>query len=347
MVRPLENNLINKLLFFFLLILVVILLAVYGIYRSLSTPYAHQHTANYLEVKKGTNLTQLSLELKEKGIIAHEALFRRYAQLTGKARSIKEGYYVLPEKISPLELLDLLISGKTANVQITLPEGRTSWEYFDILKPELPQLDVVVWDSLVNDEYFAAQCSVHAPTLEGYLYPETYLFPVGSSERDVLFILTGQFFRSIQSIPLDSSEVYRKYGLHGLITLASIVEEEAMVKSEQKIISGVFYNRLTKDWPLGADPTVRFFLKKLTGPLYLSDLRNTSPYNTRLHVGLPPGPISNPGLDAIDAAAFPAETPYMFFVAKDDGSREHFFSETNRQHDRYKVKRRENQKNSR
>src|SRR5690606_12383156 len=130
--------------------------------------------------------------------------------------------------------------------------------------------------------------------------------------------------------------MYAKYGRHGWVTLASIVEEEAAVASEQDLIAGVFYNRLVQGWSLGADPTVRFAVRKPTGPLYVSDLNSNSPYNTRKFPGLPPGPICSPGRGALRSSLNPMATDKMYFVAKDDGTREHFFSVDNSAHVRYK-----------
>jgi len=132
-----------------------------------------------------------------------------------------------------------------------------------------------------------------------------------------------------------------KYSLHEVLTLASIVEKEATLASERGRIAGVFHNRLKKGWPLGADPTVRYIFRKFDGPLYVSELNSDSPYNTRRFAGLPPGPICSPGLGAIQAGAKPDSTDDMFFVALWDGSGAHDFSVTNAEHDRKKLKIRE------
>ena len=132
------------------------------------------------------------------------------------------------------------------------------------------------------------------------------------------------------------SELKQKYSHHQLVTLASIIEREATLFSEQPLISGVFHNRLRKGYPLGADPTVRFALKKFGGPLRVSELNCPSPYNTRRFSGLPPGPICSPGKGALTAAAQPFKTKNLYFVAKWDGSGEHDFSVTNAEHERKK-----------
>jgi UPF0755 protein len=132
--------------------------------------------------------------------------------------------------------------------------------------------------------------------------------------------------------------IKEKYTPHQIMTVASIVEKEATLASERGRIAGVFHNRLRKGWPLGADPTVRYIFRRFDGPLYVSQLNSDSPYNTRKFAGLPPGPICSPGLGAIKASAKPDSTEDMFFVALWDGSGAHYFSKTNAEHDKMKLK---------
>jgi UPF0755 protein len=229
-----------------------------------------------------------------------------------------------------------------ATQMITIPEGKASYEIFSILKAKFP-LDSLRFDSLVHSPDFARACNLKSPDLEGYLFPETYVLPWKVTERDVLKVMTRRFLAVEKEFDL-TSPMYVKYGQRGWVTLASIVEKEAAVPAEQEPIAGVFYNRLTQGWSLGADPTVRFAKRKPTGPLLVSDLNCDSPYNTRKFPGLPPGPICNPGRGALRAALRPMQTDKMYFVAKDDGSREHFFSVDNTDHVRFKDVAAENRK---
>jgi len=296
----------------------------------------------YFEIKPGQSLKSLAKQLQQQGLVLDHRLFYRYLQFTGKDKLIKKGVYQIPTTNSIQSLAELFSSGKTASIAVTLPEGRTSWEIYTLLKPWFA-LDSAVFDSLIDSPAFAKACGIEAPNLEGYLFPDTYYFPINAREHTILKIVTEHFLKQTKNISYNDSWVYQKYGFTGVLTLASIVEEEAAVAHEQKEIAGVFINRLKKGWPLGADPTVRFAIKKLTGPLYVSELQNNSPYNTRKFKGLPPGPISNPGVNAIRAVLNPAQTQNMFFVAKDDGSHEHFFAKTLGQHNQYKVVRKKNQ----
>ncbi|HOX52594.1 MAG TPA: endolytic transglycosylase MltG, partial [Fibrobacteria bacterium] len=174
--------------------------------------------------------------------------------------------------------------------------------------------------------------------MEGYLFPDTYLFDGSESPMDIARALHKRFRKVIQEAgDTATSPVWKTYGLHGVATLASIVEREAAVRTEAPRIAGVFWLRLQQDIPLGADPTVRYALGKFTGSLTKSDLAFDSPYNTRLYAGLIPGPIANAGKDALRAAMFPDDAGgWLYFVAKDDGSREHFFAKDLNQHVRYK-----------
>jgi hypothetical protein len=149
-------------------------------------------------------------------------------------------------------------------------------------------------------------------------------------------MLVNRFHEVMEDFELEDNAFVGKYGVHGLVTLASIVEKEAAVRREQRRIAGVFHNRLRKGWSLGADPTVRFAVRKMTATLRKGDLAVNSPYNTRRFTGLPPGPICSPGEAALRATLNPETTRMMFFVAKDDGSRQHFFTETYADHIKYK-----------
>jgi UPF0755 protein len=261
-------------------------------------------------------------------------VFRLFLRLTRQDRKIRAGYFYVRPSNSALDLAYKLTNGKMATQSITIPEGRASWEVYSILKAKFP-LDSLKFDSLVHAPDFARACGVQAPDLEGYLFPETYVLPWRVTERDVIKVMVKRFLAVEKEFDLDAP-MYRKYGQRGWVTLASIVEKEAAVPKEQDPIAGVFWNRLNQGWSLGADPTVRFAVRKPTGPLLVSDLNCDSPYNTRRFTGLPPGPICNPGRGALRAALRPMPTDKMYFVAKDDGSREHFFSVDNRDHLRFK-----------
>lgn len=286
------------------------------------------------EVPKKVSLQSLSEDLAEKGLIRNPTIFRAFLRLTGQDKKIRAGYYYVKPSNSVLEMASLLTAGKQATRTVTIPEGKTSWEIYGILKSQF-RLDSLVFDSLAHSPEFARAVRVDALSLEGYLFPDTYVLPWRMDEREVLKVMVRRFHDVISGFDL-GGPVIEKHGVHGWVTLASIVEEESAIPSEQELIAGVFYNRLVQGWSLGADPTVRYALRKLTGPLYVSELDNNSPYNTRKFTGLPPGPICSPGRGALKASLRPIKTDKMYFVAKDDGSREHFFSVNGFEHGRFK-----------
>jgi UPF0755 protein len=148
---------------------------------------------------------------------------------------------------------------------------------------------------LASDSSFISKLGITAPSLEGYLFPETYRFPEQAKAEDVLKKMTDLFKRSYSKIQIDP-EIESRFSIHEIITLASIVEKEATLPEERTRIAGVFHNRLRKGYPLGADPTVRYIFRKFNGPLRVSELNSDNPYNTRKFSGLPPGPICSPGL---------------------------------------------------
>lgn len=287
------------------------------------------------EVPEKTTARALVKDLHEQKLIAWPSALRFVLRVTGWETRIRAGYYYLSPRNSVMEIAMKLTSGEMATRAMTIPEGKASWEIFGIVDNYFP-LDSLVFDSLVNSREFAASLGVESPTLEGYLYPDTYVVPWKLSERDLLAMLVGRFQEVLAELDLEDNEFVQKHGVHGLVTLASIVEKEAAVRREQRRIAGVFHNRLRKGWSLGADPTVRYAVRKMTATLRKDDLAVNSPYNTRRFTGLPPGPIANPGEAALRATLNPEKTRMMFFVAKDDGSREHFFTETYAEHNKYK-----------
>jgi UPF0755 protein len=310
-----------------------------------SIPKPASETGMEIDPKTGTilyqvavkaNLTSLAQDMEAKGLIVSAKVFKYFLVASRQDKKIRAGYFYINPSNSIVDLVWKLTSGKMATRTVTIPEGKTSWEIYSILKSHFP-LDSLKFDSLVHARAFVLSCKIKAPSLEGYLFPDTYVLPWKVTERDVIKVLVGRFLEVSQEFDRNGA-VYSKYGELGWLTLASIVEKEAAVPTEQDLIAGVFYNRLRLGWSLGADPTVRFAVRKPTGPLFVSDLDNNSPYNTRKFTGLPPGPICNPGRGALRAALNPIKTDKMFFVAKDNGSREHFFSVDNPEHLRFKAK---------
>ncbi|MDR1813041.1 MAG: endolytic transglycosylase MltG [Candidatus Fibromonas sp.] len=290
-----------------------------------------------LEIPKGYGAAQVGRLLQKGGVIESARSFKWWCSLHPGKANFKTGWYSIPTGQSIEQIAAILSSGKTATIRVTIPEGRASWEIAGILAKSQLKLDSVKLDSLMHSKAFTDSLTVEAKDLEGYLLPNTYDFPYGTNEQGAIKFLVRENLRLRDELQILNSPVWNELGSwHRILTMASVVEEETGLPQERPRIAGVFLNRLRIGMPLGADPTVRFIFRNLTGPIYRSQLASDNPYNTRKFVGLMPGPISNPGRLAIEAVLFPMQTEDLYFVAKDDGSREHFFSRTLIEHNSYK-----------
>ena len=289
-----------------------------------------------IEIPNGTPASRVGDLLSKKGIWTDELAYKIWNKLTQP--SIQKGWYEIPPHVTLDEIGEILGSGKTATRRVTIPEGRASWEMPAYLKKAFPELDEDRWNKLVQSAEFAKSLGLDAKSLEGYLLPDTYPFPIDADEETILRQMVAANLKLRDQLEEDSANsMWKTLGnWHKVLTLASVVEEETGIPEERPLIAGVFHNRLKIGMPLGADPTVRFIFRNLTGPIYKSQLNSDSPYNTRKFKGLMPGPISNPGRKAIEATLHPASTEALYFVAKDDGSMTHFFSKTLADHNKYK-----------
>ena len=242
------------------------------------------------------------------------------------------GKYRFSTGISNSELFHSLTEGENAaTISTTLAEGLTARQQAHILTRTLG-IDSTRFMNLIQDRKFMQSFGIESPSLEGFLFPETYGFRWQVEEKEIVSKLVKKF----QSFYTDSLQVRAKaLGLttNQVVTLASIVEGEARLAVERSTISGVYHNRLRKGMKLEADPTVRYTLENEPRRIYYNDLRIDNPYNTYKNPGLPPGPINNPGGSSILAALFPATHTYLFFVA--DGLGGHKFSSTYAEHLRY------------
>jgi len=291
-----------------------------------------------VEIPHGSGPLAVGKILEEAHLISSARHFQWYCRVFRIGSDLKAGHFEIPPASTIPVIAEIITGSKEAAIRVTIPEGRASWEIFDIYKMSFPNLDSARWDSLVHDNGFAQELNVPANNLEGWLFPDTYPVPLEADEKAILTQMVRAMHRCLES--LDNGPTSRFALLGGweqTLTLASIVEEETGKTDERAHVASVFHNRLRQQIPLGADPTVRFIFRNLTGPIYKSQLASENPYNTRRFAGLPPGPISNPGRKAIDAALHPMETDDLYFVAKDDGSGTHFFSRNLTQHNAFKA----------
>lgn len=266
------------------------------------------------------------------GIVSHPLWFRILARLRGIDHHVQAGVYDLPRGRSAWTVLTALATGRIATTRVTVPEGLTLAETAALVADAL-QVPADSFFAAARDTAEISAAGLEGPTLEGYLLPETYYVPVGSSARDMVRLMVHQFLAAWQP---GWDQVLARRGLtrRQAVTLASIVEGEARKPEERAIIAGVYTNRLLQGMFLQADPTVQYAIELRTGKrrkrLFNRDYGFSSPYNTYLHPGLPPGPISSPGVASLRAAVHPAEVPYLYFVADSTGG--HLFSSTYAQH---------------
>jgi UPF0755 protein len=279
-------------------------------------------------VPSGASLRLAADSLEAAGVIGSAKLFSVYAKVTGRDRSIKAGTYILDRRASWDDVVNALVAGKGIVLTLTIPEG---WDVKTIVPAisRVMKVPAAELDSAVRDTALLRRLNVPTPTLEGYLFPETYLLPESSDARPIVRRLVAEFERRWKP---EWNDQLKKLGMtrHEVMTLASIVEKEARVATERPTISAVYHNRIKIGMMLQADPTVLYALGRHENRVLYRHLEVKSPYNTYRNVGLPPGPIASPGLASIEAALFPADVPYLYFVAHPDGH--HEFRTTVREH---------------
>ena len=319
--------LISALLAFFLCAFVVLYIGYF-----LISPAGVDEKEEVFIVKKGAGLRAVATELEERRLIRSRHLFMVWAILRGGTRDIKAGEYTLSQSLPPVRIFHILASGAVKTYPVTIPEGLTAEQIADILaKKNL--IDKGEFMSLVGDKTLVASYHIDGPSLEGYLYPDTYLISRDMGAKGLVDLMVNRFWHVYNSLIRDQkSSAGGLSQLREVVTLASIVEKETGLAEERPIIASVFLNRLKKRMRLESDPTVIYGLKDFDGNLKREDLRTPSPYNTYIHHGLPPGPIANPGREALSAVIDPVKTDYLYFVSKNDGS--HYFSTTLKEHNR-------------
>jgi len=302
----------------------------------LQRPYkGYPEPEKLVTVEPGTPASQILLKLEKEGVLADGKLARTYLIYVLRDPKIQAGEYRFRGPLTTSQVLHMLVRGDVVSRFITIVEGLTLEEIADQLAREGYGRREVFLD-LMRSPALIADVDPDAPDLEGYLFPETYKFASGTGEREIVetFIrmFRQRFERDVRPLLARSSP---QRSVRQVVTLASIVEKEAKIPSERPLIAAVYRNRLEKGIGLAADPTVIYALKRLGrwhGNLRREDLRMDSPYNTYRWAGLPPGPICSPGLASLEAAAEPADVPYLYFVGRNDGT--HVFAQTLAEHNR-------------
>jgi uncharacterized YceG family protein len=284
-------------------------------------------------IPQGSSLSQIADRLEQAGVVQDAGFFQLRARLTGHSGDLRPGSYELKKDMSFTAALDALQHGVPPNVvQVAIPEGLSRTEIRPLTKGLRGNyLRASRRSAKLNPTDYKAP---RGASLEGFLFPATYELKKGKPVRQLVNQQLAQFKQNFAKVDMRYA---RKKNLtpYDVLIIASLIEREAMVAKERPLIASVIYNRLHDGIPLGIDATVRFVTGNWKRPLRQSELANPSPYNTRVHAGLPPGPIGNPGLSSIKAAAHPAKSKYLFYVVKVDSCGEHKFAKTDAEFQAY------------
>ncbi len=285
---------------------------------------SHPSTAVSIVIPRGATFRDVTQQLAGAGVIGNSTVFRAYAKLKHADTDVHAGEFRFGPRETPAEVLQQLQSGGAQIAKwLTVPEGFTAAEIAGRLSSAgLGAADAYenafLHDSIVVD-------GARTKNLEGFLFPSTYLVPLGATPASVEHILTSEF---LKQLPADAAQKARQHGLTvpQVVTLASLVEREAKADDERPLMAGVYYNRLRLGMPLEVDATIEYALPQHHSVITYADLKINSPYNTYLHAGLPPTPIANPGRPSLMAAFNPRPSPYLYYVYKGNGH--HVFAKT-------------------
>lgn len=335
-----KNRFIRRYRYYLILVFGVILLASVYILMSLS-PVSSSSKSREVVVAIPVSATanQVGEILKQNELVRSPLLFSLYARYTGMDSRIKAGEYRLNDSFSTPEVLRELVEGRLAEQSFTVPEGFTTAQIADLLASK-GLADREKFLKAVSDEEFSYPFIQGLPKgekrLEGYLFPDTYQADRGSTEKSIIDMMLKRFESEMEELNYEAQAESNGVTLHEALTIASLVEREALVDEERPLIAGVIYNRLEIDMPLQLCATVQYAQGATKPKLYYEDLEIDSPYNTYKIYGLPPGPISMPGRNSLLAAVRPASTEYLYYVAKPDGT--HAFAATLAEHDANKER---------
>jgi len=303
--------------------IIVLIVSVSAFMYYLNSPPGNMQEPSFA-VHHGESITMIAGNLEKQGLIKNKNFFV-YLSYALKRRYIPSGNYQFTQDNTTVDILIKLTRGEFISKKIVIPEGFNMYQIADRLEANKICTAAGFLSSAADSE-FLKSVRIDSPSAEGYLFPDTYVFPEGTNPRDIIAVMR----RKMERVMGDFTRKRSNRSSHEILTLASLIEREAKIPTERGLISSVFHNRLMKRMKLDCDPTVRYATKKFTGPITVSELNTDSPYNTYKVTGLPPTPICSPGRGSIVAAVEPDTTDYLYFVAKKDGT--HHFSKTLKEH---------------
>ncbi len=329
----------NKIVKIFLtvfFIFVAILATGYIYYNSQLAPVSQSddEMSQFFEVERGQTPAVIATSLKEQNLIKDERSFLAYIRLNNLAPSLKAGNYLLSDHMSVQEITEVLVSGVSVQKRFTVPEGFAIWEIAELFEKANIMSQEEFWELAIDEEFpeyeFLQGIKNDRHRMEGYLFPETYYISGQESPRKIFTIMLDQFEKVLSRMPENKSGLTSRE----VLILASVVEKEAVSDKERPVIASVFLNRIDINMRLQSCATIQYALEERKEVLYFSDLEIESPYNTYKYAGLMPTPISNVGERSLRAVYEPADTDYLFFFAKNDGTGEHIFTRSNEEHER-------------
>ena len=311
------------------LFVIVAIAAIAYVGWQLQQPYKGFSEPVIVEFPRGTSTSQMAAKLSAEGVIRSPWVFLA-ARVFRRGAHLQAGEYQFTRDASPLEVYGRIARGDIYYMELLVPEG---FNMFDIATDvaKLGTMPAATFLAAARDPSLIRDLDPQAQTLEGYLFPNKYRVLRKTTAREICKMMTDAFRAHWKSLGAAAG-----VSVHDTVTLASLVEREARLPQERTMVSSVFQNRLRMGMKLGCDPTTVYAALldgRYTGVIHQSDLASENPYNTYTHAGLPPGPIANPGVGSIQAALTPSATPFLYFVAKGDGSGGHTFSESLQQHE--------------
>ena len=293
-------------------------------------PASTEPVKQVIIVKPGQKFKSLSQILYKKGVINHPAKFRLFSRIKGYDKNIKAGEYVLSSTMTPKIILEIFVIGKVRLHRLTIPEGYNLRQVAQVVSRAGFGTQADFFKAATNADLVHSK-GIDAQTFEGYLFPDTYYFTKDATPEKIISSMVKRFW-SVFKPEWKNRAKTLGFTIHQVVTLASIIEKETGAAVERPIISSVFHNRLKRRIRLESDPTVIYGIKDFNGNITRRDLAENTPYNTYRIKGLPPGPIANAGIKAIEAVLYPADTRFLYFVSKKDNT--HQFSTNLKDHNR-------------
>jgi UPF0755 protein len=310
----------------FLSLLIILGTAVFWFF----VPPSHSSGNTTVEIPEQATFSHVVNSLAQHNVIRWPILMRIYGRLLEADKHVRAGIYEFPEGILPFEVMEKIMKGTLVLTEFSHPPGWNMWQVAEKLTTQFPHISKNDWLKAFHDRTLLKDIAPGAQNLEGYLFPDVYRIRSNAKASEVVRMMTANFKKNFTPEIVNRG---KSLGLnpHQIVTLASIVEKETGASEERPLIAAVFFNRMKKSMRLQTDPTVIYGIwERFEGNLRRIDLETPTPYNTYTNAGLPPGPIANPGREALLAVVNPASTPFLYFVAKGDGT--HYFSQTLTEH---------------